>query len=83
MSDFYLTIVDTKKEKTYLVPVDTCFQMTQTIRGFEEKFAQVDKEVKEKLSYFEAKTRLQSELGTIKAQRKLIAMMNNRVEDDV
>jgi hypothetical protein len=54
-SDFYISVLDTTKDKCYLVPVSQTYQMQQTIKDFDKNFVSVkDREYEDK-TYFEMK----------------------------
>ena len=54
-SDFYISVLDTTKDKCYLVPVSQTYQMQQTIKDFDKNFVSVKDREYEGKTYFEMK----------------------------
>ena len=82
VSDFYISVLDTTKDKCYLVPVSNAYQMQQQIKGFEKNFASAKDREFEDLTYFQNKQATALSFGTAKAVRKLQSLMTNKVEDE-
>ena len=54
-SDFYISVLDTTKDKCYLVPVSQTYQMQQTIKDYDKNFVSVKDREYEGKTYFEMK----------------------------
>lgn len=81
-SDYYIGVYEPSKDKCYLLPVATAFQMQQKIDGFQEKFSASKEESSTQRTYYDQKQILAESFGTAKAQRKFRSVMTNRVEDE-